>query len=103
MKPQDSQSHYNRKGTQGKAHHKPQVDLGKGLEHRSPLEAIGRSQSVRQQLLMEVTVLRSLPESLPLGAWVQWDRALDPRGPIRHSRQSCPLGQKEVGGSIGQW
>ena len=99
VKPQESQSHYNRKGAQGKAHHKPQVDLGKGLEHGSPLGAIGRSQSVRQQLLMEVAVLSSLPESWPLGAWVQWDRALDTRAPIRHSWQSCvPPRTKGSGG-----
>ena len=35
MKPPDSQSHYWRKCTPGKHHHKPQTNLGKGLERHS--------------------------------------------------------------------
>ena len=37
MKPQDSPSHCKKRGVWGKAHCKPQSDIGKGLENHSPL------------------------------------------------------------------
>ena len=43
VKPQDSQSHYKRRGTWGKAHHKPWSNISKGLEHCSPLGYLGEA------------------------------------------------------------
>ena len=42
-KPQDSQSHYKRRGTWGKVHHKPRSTIGKGVERHNPLVHLGKA------------------------------------------------------------
>lgn len=94
VKPQDSQSYYKSRGTQGKAHCTLWSDIGKGLEHCSPLGHLGEArQAGRQagrlwsglytsdQQQKEMAVLCSFQKRRSPGAMVQQHRAPDPRAP----------------------
>ena len=62
-------------------------DIGRGLEHRSPLGHLGEASRLGRPLWMEI-VPYSLLEKRSLGARAQADKA---NGPV------FPLGQAEVG------
>ena len=83
VRPQDSWSHYKRRGARGKVHCKPWSHLSKGLECEA-LKAFGRSQSVKLQ--MEGSVPHSLWEMQP------WDYGSSSTGPrSQGANQTQPM------------
>lgn len=108
VKPQDSWSHYKRRGTQGKAQPKPWSDTSKGLEHHSPpghLEDASQSGGLlwsslyprswqQKEVAVPIHFRRGSPGSVvpatqgPRYQGAQVDKAGDPL---------YPLGQAETG------
>ena len=101
VKPQDSWSHYKRRGTQGKAQPKPWSDTSKGLEHHSPPGHLGDASESggllwsslypRSWQQKEVAVPHSLQERQP------WECGSSNTGPQISGRQADNLGQVEAG------
>ena len=87
MKPQDSLSHYKRRGAQGKTHLKPGSDIGKGMECCRSLGHLGKTSQVGW-LQKEVAFRRSGRQSVgpaaqgPGSQGPQVDKAGNPVFPL---------------------